>query len=136
MNGLLVHNLLCEPKNHNVPWFNIMSQNEKNESILTFDMHYHICAYNYHCPHTHKPNNTNHLGKWCLNSKFHIKKLLVIKKYDSPTNNMNRSQNMKWNTHVYLTCGLFSLKQYQIFLPFHHLSSILHSCISLITLIS
>ncbi len=78
MNGLLIHKLLCEPKNHNVPWFNIMLQNEKNESILTFDMHYHISAYNYHCPHTHKPNNINHLGKWCLNSKLHIKNLLMI----------------------------------------------------------
>ncbi len=65
-------------QNHNVPWFNNMSQNEKKESILTFVVHYHISAYNYHCPHTHTPNNINHLGKWCLNSKLHIKKKLVI----------------------------------------------------------
>ncbi len=31
-------------------------------------VHYHITSYNYHCPHTHEPNNINNC-KWCFTSK-------------------------------------------------------------------
>ncbi len=44
------------------------SKTNKKERMELNVVHYHIDVYNYHCSHTHKSNNINHLnGTSCPN---------------------------------------------------------------------